>query len=67
MKHLFKEVTLYNIRNNFLIGGYMSSKVMKVVRVTEDVHRRLANLGKIDDTYNDVIEHLLDDMRNILI
>lgn len=34
---------------------------MKVVRVTEDVHQRLANLGKIGDTYNDVIERLLNE------
>ena len=39
----------------------MSSNVMKVVRVTEDVHQRLANLGKIGDTYNDVIERLLNE------
>lgn len=39
----------------------MSSNVMKVVRVTEDVHRRLANLGKIGNTYNDVIERLLNE------
>lgn len=34
---------------------------MKVVRVTGDVHQRLANLGKIGDTYNDVIERLLNE------
>ena len=34
---------------------------MKVVRVTEDVHQRLANLGKIGDTYNDIIERLLNE------
>ena len=39
----------------------MSSNVMKVDRVTEDVHQRLANLGKIGDTYNDVIERLLNE------
>ena len=39
----------------------MSSNVMKVVRVTEDVHKRLANLGKMGDTYNDVIERLLNE------
>ncbi len=39
----------------------MGSNVMKVVRVTEDVHKRLANLGKIGDTYNDVIERLLNE------
>ena len=39
----------------------MSSNVMKVVRVTEDVHKRLANLGKIGDTYNGVIERLLNE------
>ena len=39
----------------------MGDKVMKVVRVTEEVHQRLANLGKIGDTYNDVIERLLDE------
>ena len=39
----------------------MSSNAMKVVRVTEDVHQRSANLGKIGDTYNDVIERLLNE------
>ena len=39
----------------------MSSNAMKVVRVTEDVHQRLANLGKIGDTHNDVIERLLNE------
>lgn len=39
----------------------MSSNIMKVVRVTEDVHQRLANLGKIGDTYNDIIERLLNE------
>ena len=47
--------------NNYCIGDYMSSNAMKVVRVTEDVHKRLANLGKIGDTYNDVIERLLNE------
>ena len=44
----------------------MSSNVMKVVRVTEDVHQRLANLGKIGDTYNDVIERLLNEYEEYL-
>lgn len=39
----------------------MSQNVMKVVRVTEEVHQRLASRGKIGDTYNDVIEKLLDE------
>lgn len=34
---------------------------MNIVRVTEDVHKRLANLGKTGDTYNDVIERLLNE------
>lgn len=42
-------------------GWYYEFYVMKVVRVTEDVHQRLANLGKIGDTYNDVIERLLNE------
>ena len=44
----------------------MSSNVMKVVRVTEDVHQRLANLGKIGDTYNDVIERLLNEYEDYM-
>ena len=48
------------------LGGIMSSKVMKVVRVTEDVHQRLANLGKIGDTYNDVIERLLNEYEDYM-
>ena len=38
----------------------MSSNTMNIVRVTEDVHKRLANL-KMGDTYNDVIERLLNE------
>ena len=40
---------------------HMSSNTMNIVRVTEDVHKRLANLGKTGDTYNDVIERLLNE------
>lgn len=34
---------------------------MKAVRVSEDVHKRLSKLGKMGDTYNDVIERLLNE------
>ena len=39
----------------------MSKNVMKVVRVTEEVHQRLAKRGTIGDTFNDVIEKLLNE------
>jgi len=39
----------------------MSSNAMKAVRVSEDVHKRLSKLGKMGDTYNDVIERLLNE------
>lgn len=32
----------------------------KWIRVTEDIHKKLTELGKKDETYNSIIETLLE-------
>ena len=48
---------MYLINFNILGGFFMA---MKTIRVTEEIHTKLAHLGLKSETYNDIIARLIE-------
>ena len=41
----------------------LKSQKMKTVKISEETHAKLKQLGKKGDTFNDIIERLIDKAR----